>query len=204
MDQQRETEILDGLRAGDPGAWRALYDAHVGAVWQYVALRLGPQRSDVSDVVQEIFLAAARSVRTYDLAQGSLSRWLVGIARRQIALHFRAEARQSRIRRLAESWGPHAQQVAEWLDDREALPGEVLESQELSTLLRAALAELEPTYEELLTQKYLEGISVQQLAAASNSTETAIRSKLARARKMLRRILLTRLAAGSMSEQGNG
>src|SRR6185437_12447852 len=85
MDEQQERDIARGLRAGEADAWRALYDAHAERVWRAVARLMGAQAVDVADVVQETFLAAARSADSYDAARGSLWWWLWGIARRQVA-----------------------------------------------------------------------------------------------------------------------
>ena len=93
MDEQQERELARGLRQGEVMAWRALYDAFAERVWRTVARLMGPGSADVADVVQETFLAAARSARTYDPDRGTLWLWLWGIARRHVAVHYRKENR---------------------------------------------------------------------------------------------------------------
>jgi len=79
MDPSRpEQQIAHGLRDGQRDAWRAMYDAYARQVWCVVARQMGSDAADVADVVQETFLAAARSVRQYDPARGSLWMWLYG------------------------------------------------------------------------------------------------------------------------------
>src|SRR5437868_14526716 len=102
MDDQQECDIARGLRAGDAEAWRSLYDAYAARVWQAVARLMGPESADVADVVQETFLAAARSARTYDASRGSLWLWLWGIARRHVAIYYRKEKRHDRLRSAAD------------------------------------------------------------------------------------------------------
>ena len=58
---------------------------------------MGPPGSDVADVVQETFLAAARSAATFDPGRGPLRVWLWGIARRHVALHYRKKALHHRL-----------------------------------------------------------------------------------------------------------
>jgi RNA polymerase sigma-70 factor (ECF subfamily) len=65
-------------------------------------------------------------------------------------------------------------------------PEAVAERAELAQLVRVTLLELPDDYEHLLTAKYLDDVSVEQLATESRSTETAVRSKLARAREAFR------------------
>jgi RNA polymerase sigma-70 factor (ECF subfamily) len=173
MDEQQEREVARGLAAGNPDAWRALYDAHAERVWRAVARLMGPPGSDVADVVQETFLAAARSARTFDPGRGPLWVWMWGIARRHVALHYRKTGLQRRL--LA--------QVA--VDGRPDASDPLL-ALEAAALVRVTLTELPVEYEALLTAKYLDGEPVDRIAVRERSTEVAVRSKLARARQAFR------------------
>src|SRR5438132_6385538 len=102
MDEAQELNLARGLREGKVDAWRAFYDAFAERVWCSGARWLGPQAADVADVVQETMIAAARSAAGYDPARGSPWFWLLGIARRHVALHFRKEERQQRLRRAGD------------------------------------------------------------------------------------------------------
>jgi RNA polymerase sigma-70 factor (ECF subfamily) len=186
MDDQQEREIVRGLREGHADAWRGLYDAFAEPVWRAVARLAGGSSADVADVVQETFLAAARSAHSYDPDRGTLWLWLWGIARRQLALHFRREGKHDRLRQV-HAWlaGGHGQ-LGRWLEGHGESPATALEAAELTTLVRAALAELPAEYESLLTAKYLDGMSGEQLARLHGCTEGAARSKLARAREAFR------------------
>ena len=183
MDSQQERAVAQGLRDGKPEAWRALYDAYAERVWRCAARLIGGNAADVADVVQETFLAAARSATTYDASRGTLWVWLWGIARRHVALHFRKQQRHDRLRQ-AEAW--LAARNGELLGNREDAPPELLEAAELATLVRVTLTELPADYELLLTAKYLDGESVDSIATQEQSTSQAVRSKLARARQAFR------------------
>lgn len=190
MDEQQEREVVRGLREGRPDAWRTLYDAFAERVWRSIARLLGPNSADVADVVQETMLAAARSARTFDPASGSLWAWLWGIARLQVALHFRKQKRADRIKNPGEWLAIHGGRLAHWLDGSDPTPTDLLETAELASLVRNTLTELPGDYESLLTAKYLDGDSVEQIASRERSTETAVRSKLARAREVFRKTFL--------------
>jgi RNA polymerase sigma-70 factor, ECF subfamily len=185
MDEHREREIALGLQAGKPEAWHALYDEYAAPLWQSVARQMGPQHAEIADVVQETLMSAARSARQFDLRRGSLWMWLCGIARNNIALHFRQQKRRDRLRPGIDG-SAIVVQIMPWLENRRDDPGAALESAELAELVRATLTELPPDYETLLVGKYIEEVTVEQLAAAENSTPVAIRSKLARARQAFR------------------
>ena len=110
----------------------------------------------------------------------------MGIARRHVALHYRNQKRQERIKDAAEQLGAASEQVARWLENRDPSPPDAFASAELATLVRAVLVELPGDYDALLTARYLEGASVEQLAGAHRCTTVAVRSKLARARRVFR------------------
>jgi RNA polymerase sigma-70 factor (ECF subfamily) len=195
MNEQWEHDIAQGLRRGEPDAWRELYDAYAPSVWNAVARRLGPFSADVSDVVQETFLAAASSARNFDGAQGTLWSWLSGIARHHVAQHFRKQERQARIIHAAEALGPRHERVLAWLEHREPAPLDVLVTAEMAILIRATLSSLSEDYEDLLTQKYLDVATVEQMAGQRSASETAVRSRLARARQAFRHALTARITS---------
>lgn len=187
MDDQHERDVALGLRQGKIEAWRALYEAHAEQVWRAVARLLGPSSTDVADVVQETFLAAARSAAGYDPARGSLWVWLWGIARNQVALHYRKQGRLDRLRRAGDWLASCDGTLLRYLHGREGTPpDEALASAELAALVRATLAELPEEYGLLLTAKYLDGRPVEDIARQTRATPTAVRSKLARARQAFR------------------
>jgi RNA polymerase sigma-70 factor (ECF subfamily) len=155
-------------------------------VWQTVARLLGPGSADVADVVQETFLAAARSAGGYDAARGSLGLWLGGIARNHVAVHYRRQERQDRVRRAAQQLHEGGPSVARWLENHEPGPPEMLQQAELAVLVRAVLNELPAEYAGLLQAKYLDGETAEQLAAQRRLSPDAVRSKIARARRAFR------------------
>ena len=196
MDEVQEREVARGLREGDAEAWRALYDAYAERVWRAVARLMGPGSADVADVVQETFLAAARSAGNYDPWRGSLWLWLWGIARRHVALHYRKEKRHDRLRdecsrRVGRVFEAHQRNCGK--PTSSAHPTSALDSladAELADLVRTTLTELPSEYGTVLTARYLDGESVEHIAGQERSTVTAVRSRLARARQAFRQILL--------------
>ncbi len=187
MDDQQERAVALGLRQGKVEAWRALYEAYADRVWRAVARLLGPGSTDVADVVQETFLAAARSAAAYDPERGSLWMWLWGIARNHVALHYRKQEQFDRFRRAGDWLASCNGSLLRYLHGRESVaPEEALAAAELATLVRATLTELPEDYGLLLTAKYLEGLPVEDIARQTRSTSTAVRSKLARARQAFR------------------
>ena len=177
-----QEQLAHGLRSGSASAWQTLYDAYAEAVWRCVARRVGPHAADVADIVQETFLAAARAARSYDPVRGSPWVWLSGIAWRQAALHFR----RKQTRPAGNVNEGVAGKLFDWLDGNADDPAEVLAAAETAAAVRQTLHELPLEYEALLVGKYLDGLSLEELAVAEESSAEGVSSKLARARRAFR------------------
>ncbi len=180
MERSQQACIVAGLRCGDAAAWHALYDEYAEAIWVHVARRVGPFPADVADIVQETFLAAARSAASYDERRGCLWNWLCGIASNQAALHFRKEAQRQRC---ADAF---QRQMSTNVGELLETPASHSLRQEVALVVRDVLHRLPGNYGTLLTARYLDDESVDEMATRLQTTSTAIRSKLARARRAFR------------------
>jgi RNA polymerase sigma-70 factor (ECF subfamily) len=168
-----ERAIRDAVLAGDAGAWRRWYDAHFERLAGYVRWRCGGLRDLADDVLQEAWLAAVRRLRKFDPAKGTLFDWLCGIASNAARNAIRARLRQkARARPLGAT------------DDRpRAGPADPTERAER---VAAALAALPEHYEAVLRAKYLDGLSVNEVAARRGESPKAVESLLSRARQAFR------------------
>jgi RNA polymerase sigma-70 factor, ECF subfamily len=181
-DEPTQHAEIRGLQTGNREAWAKLYDDYSLEVWRYAARLVGGDPAAVADVVQETFLDAARSARSFNPQRGSIWQWLCGIAHHKVAAHWRQTARAARLRELLES---RSVELGRWLNDGQQVPHPV-EQLETAELVRGILAELAADYAALLTAKYLDDRSLSEIAALWGSTVEAIKSKLARARTEFR------------------
>ena len=177
-----QLDVCERLRNGDRTAWAALYENYSIAVWRLTARLVGSDAAGVADVVQEVFLAAAGSARRFDPEQGTLWSWLAGITHRQVSNYWRKAERADRWRTLAECGRID---VVGLLESDET-PEDIFDQREVADLVRRVLAELSTDYAMLLTAKYLDDRSLEDLAAEICGSVEATKSKLARARREFR------------------
>jgi RNA polymerase sigma-70 factor (ECF subfamily) len=182
LSPSEQRVVIRGLRGGDRNAWASLYQNYSEEVWRYAARLVGADEAAVADVVQETFMAAARSAAGFDEDRGSLWGWLTGIVHHQAAAHWRAASRAQRVRALAESGGPEIRRL---LGETEPLDV-AWERRELGDLVRLVLTEMTAEYAALLAGKYLQERTLEDLADAWGCSAEAIKSKLARARREFR------------------
>ena len=187
MDKNTEQEIAKALQEGCREAWRQVYEAYAESVWRNVARLIGGDSATVADVVQETFLAAARSARNFRPDRGSLWIWLWTIAKRQVALHYRRQKPMIALSQARQWWISLDGATFDWIDAKADIPPDILQTRELAALVRCALSELPPEYQMLLVAKYVDAQPIQQIAKRMECSEVAVRSKLARARKAFRK-----------------
>jgi RNA polymerase sigma-70 factor, ECF subfamily len=176
---------LAAAAGGDRDALARLYDEHVDGLYAFVFYRVGGDAALAEDVVQETFTQALRRQADYEPSRGSLATWLSTLSRNVIRDHLRAHRRGDE---LAGAW----QQIDQSLGQifaalaQSPLPGEVLQRNETRDLVNMAIANLPETYRAALTRKYVEGESLDQIAAALGISAEAAKSLLARARRAFR------------------
>jgi RNA polymerase sigma-70 factor, ECF subfamily len=178
LDGDQLTAVTEGLRAGRAEAWAALYDAYALDAWRFAARLVGGDHEATADVVQEAFLAAARSARSFDPERGSLRAWLMGIVHHQVLLHWRRERRGTR--------GEERGAPGRKRHDGEVDPADELLRVERAEHVRRVLSEMPSEYAWLLVAKYVDDRPIAAMAAETAAGTEAVRSKLARARRLFR------------------
>ena len=166
----REQMLRRAVLAGDEAAWRSWYAAEYASLYAYVLWRCAGLREHADDVVQETWLTAVRRIRRFDPLQGSFAGWLRGIAAKVLSNHFRR----------------HQRRRAEPLNGQVAAPRTENQQREQAERIAQALSRLPERYEAVLRSKYVDGLSVADIAAASGETAKSVESLLTRARQAFR------------------
>ena len=146
----------------------ALYDSALPSVYGYLARRCGSAQL-AEDLTSETFLAAVDAVRRATVADLSTA-WLIGVARHKLVDHWRRREREER--RLAAAGPPTAEDP--WEVDLDRLVA-------LDTL-----AGLGAHHRAALTLRYLDGLSVPEVADELGRTVGATEVLLVRARRAFR------------------
>jgi RNA polymerase sigma factor (sigma-70 family) len=92
-DPTMTAESLDAAFAAGRADLRAVYEMHSPLVFSLCRRALGGHAAN--DVTQEVFVSAWRARDRFDPQRGNLAQWLVGITKRRIIDHLRAEGRHS-------------------------------------------------------------------------------------------------------------
>lgn len=182
MQVSEITELPDGVdplveacRDGQPGAFRALYDAHFDFAWR-TARRLGLPEADLDDVVQDAFRIAWQQLDRFTF--GRFTTWLYRIVANVVSERLRR-------RRVREFFGGLLGQ-RERHDD--SLEGRV-EARQTLKLVEQALRKLSREKREAFALFEIEGLSHQEIAELTGAKVETIRTRVHYARRDFERLV---------------
>jgi RNA polymerase sigma-70 factor (ECF subfamily) len=179
MDRERELQLVDGLRAGDPAAFDAVYDEFHPSLYNFLA-RLTNRRDEAEDLLEETWLrlvAHASRLRP----DTRLAAWLFTVAR-----HVHASFCRSRLLEQAHAAGL----LGLWPSGRsEPSPLVAAEASESERRVLLALASLPMIYREVLLLVAVEEMSPADASQVCGVSPATLRQRLSRARALLARRL---------------
>lgn len=180
-----EQDLMRRARQGETDAFEQiviLYERKIYAL----AFRSTGSEADAADLTQEVFLRAWRSLGKFR-GDSAVSTWLYRITM-NLCVDF---SRKKKIQAV-----PLADEEGTELplpDTRAAnLPEAALDSKELSRELSAALGELSEEHRQIVMLRDVSGLSYQEIGRLLSLEEGTVKSRIARARRNLRTILLKR------------
>jgi RNA polymerase sigma-70 factor (ECF subfamily) len=169
-----DRELIGRVLAGDPGAERALYDAHVDRVFRLV-YRMAGDLDRAQDWVQETFIRAFDRLGSFR-GESALGTWLCSIAI-SVSLNGLRQVRRAREREVGlDETAPIGHQP------READP-------DLRTRLGAAIDALPDGYRAVFVMHDVEGYTHDEIARMLGVQPGTSKAQLFRARAKLREAL---------------
>jgi RNA polymerase sigma-70 factor (ECF subfamily) len=173
--------LLARVQNGELSALGVLYDRHYAAVLRFARCMLH-EKTEAEDVVQEVFLTAARVASSFD-GRPSSRAWLVGIAARLVLNRSR---RRARLLRCVQRLGQHTD------EPQPELPVETLLQRELRAELTRALDKLTPQKRVVIVLAEVEGLTGPEIAETLGIPVGTVWTRLHHARHALRAQLRSR------------
>lgn len=186
MSEQQHRAWVQAAAQGDEYAFTCLVKAYQDKIYS-LAYYVTKNHQDAEDVTQEVFLKLWRSMDSYR-EDASVQAWIM-----QIAKHACFDLLRKRKRTATESlYTEHdGEQVERPLadPDGQSNPAEAAAEQDLRQSVERALLALPPDHREVLTLRYINGLSYEQITQVLGQSEGTVKSRLFRAKKSLKNIL---------------
>jgi len=188
--QDYEEHLIRRITDGEHEAFYELIRPHERRVYA-AAFALLRSQEDAEDCAQEAMLKAFKNIRQFR-SEAKFSTWLI-----QIAVN---EARKRRRQKRGDLMEPidqdhdveDAYAPREFADWRE-IPSEALERKEVRDRLAEALSAIGHIYREVFVLRDMEQLSIEDTAKALGISTASVKTRLLRARLMLRDLLAPRL-----------
>ncbi len=168
----QDYELLLAWRDDDAAAGNELVKRHFASLFRFLRSKVPDH---VDELVQHTFLACVEAVERIDESR-SFRAYVFGIARRQLIYHYR------RQRRDGERFDP----MLESVHDLGATPSQIAASRQEHEQVLDALNQLPLDLQCTLELHYWESMTVVEVAAVLEIPPGTVKSRLHRARELLR------------------
>jgi RNA polymerase sigma-70 factor (ECF subfamily) len=183
IDSKNEISV-EALRAGDRGEFARLVDTYSGRLHR-LALKMLGSEPDADDVLQNTFLQAFQHIGEFE-GRSSLSTWLYRITSNEALMLLRKRRPETTFIDIApendEDRNIHPVQFTDWC----CLPEEEFLTAESHDTLDSAVQHLPETLRIVFLLRDIENLSIQETAQALSLSESAVKTRLLRARLRLR------------------
>jgi RNA polymerase sigma-70 factor (ECF subfamily) len=180
-DTDDDLTLVERHRRGDPSAFEEIFRRYERMVFN-LAFRLSGNREEAADLSQDVFLRVYRHVGRFK-GRSSLKTWIYRVAVN--CCRSRAARRRPATQALPEA----AEQVLEQLQDETTSPERRALARDAGRQLAAALRRVQRPYREAVVLRDVEGMSYGEIAAVLGVRLGTVRSRIARGREQLRRIV---------------
>ena len=198
---RREQDLIARVQRGQHELFYDLVRPYERRVYA-AALAILRNEADAEDVAQEAVLKALANIRQFR-AESRFSTWLI-----QITVNEALMRRRRQRTRVVESIDDHRDEEGEYrprdFADWREIPSETLERKEVREKLAEALGSLDRKYREVFMLRDMEQLNIQETAETLGISIASVKTRLLRARLMLRDLLASGWEQGWFSHSPVG
>lgn len=184
--QLTEEELLRRVRDGERHLFYELIRPYERRVFA-TAFAILRNEADAEDVAQEAVLKALRHIRQFR-AESRFSTWLIQITINEARMR-RRKGHAGIMEPIAAYQDEEGQYLPRDFADWREIPSDALERKELRQQLAAAVASLGEKYREVFVLRDMQHLSIEETAKALRISTGSVKTRLLRARLMLRDLL---------------
>jgi RNA polymerase sigma-70 factor, ECF subfamily len=183
-----EQTLVRAMCAGDETAFDRFFREYAPRVYRFVYSRVDRDAQVAEELSQEVLSRAMQRIAGWR-GDAGLFTWLCQMARNEVIDHWRRRQRRERLEVVIEDGSAAADALAALPGDPRLEPERQQLRAELLSSVQVALDSLPENYGNALEWKYIEGLSVTEIAARLGINPVATQSLLARARRSFREAL---------------
>ncbi|HUX36112.1 MAG TPA: sigma-70 family RNA polymerase sigma factor [Candidatus Paceibacterota bacterium] len=171
-----EIKLVESAVRGKASAFGLLYDHYQPKIYRFVLIKVS-RREDAEDITHQVFLNAWQNISNYKDLGFPFSSWLYRIAKNQIIDKYRTKKQEVDL---------------ESVDEEIFADSGISDNIEIKIRLERVMKEiknLKQDYQDVLIMRFVEDLSIKEVAAAVEKSEGAVKLMQHRAIKELKKSL---------------
>lgn len=172
-EQISEKTLVARIMSGDTQALRRYYEEYAPRITRFVYLKVDNEK-DVEEIVSDTLISSLEAFRDFTF-RSSIYTFVCSIAKRKIVDFYRKQ----KIKRIVFSQAPGVEKLFSIL----TTPEDQLDTKLIKQQIETTFTTLDPLYQKILKKKYIDELSVAEIANELSMTFKSVESKLFRARK---------------------
>jgi len=189
LEQLGDDELVARVSRADHAAFEALMRRHNGRLFR-VARTILKDEAEAEDALQEAYLEAYRHIRDFR-GNAQFSTWLTRIVINQALMRVRKQKRDPVVVPITQSRGAPEGEidpsgVNDVVDESGESPSSAILRAEIRNLLEQKIDELPVAFRTVFVMREVEDMTVQETAECLSIPEATVRTRLFRARALLR------------------
>jgi RNA polymerase sigma-70 factor, ECF subfamily len=189
--QEHEAALIGRIQRGEKELFYELIRPYERRVF-VIAFTILRNEADAEDAAQDAFLKAFKYLAQFRF-ESRFSTWLIQVAINEARLRQR-KSHLEIMRPIEDQLNEDGSYTPRDFTDWREIPSEALERKEIREKLVAALGSLAQKYREVFVLRDVEHMSIEETAQALGISAGAVKTRLLRARLMLRDLLSAGLA----------
>ncbi len=167
--------LIKRVKRGDREAFGKLYLKYLDNIYRYIYFRVNQDQPIAEDLAETVFFKAWENIKNFKEDGGTFKAWLYMIAKNTVIDYFR---KPQKTVQLDENL----------VHQTDSLEEKLLKEHEIKDL-NHALSYLTDEQKEVITLKYIEEASNEEIGKILNKNEDAVRALQHRALEKLRKLL---------------
>jgi len=194
-----DVELADRIARRDQAAFETLMRRHNGKLFR-VARAIVRDDAEAEDVLQDAYLVAYKQIGEFR-GEAQLSTWLTRIVINQALMRLRRQKRERVVVpfRSEDDRGPHLSEV---IDHKAESPTDATLRAEARRMLERRIDELPVAFRTVFVMREVEDMTVEETATCLSIPSATVRTRLFRARALLRESLARDLDAATVEVFG--
>lgn len=172
-----ENIIIKKAKNGNAEAFGLLYDHYFEQIYRFIYLKVS-HKEDAEDLVHQVFLQALKKIKDYEDIGFPFSSWLYKIARNEVVDFYRSKKTNTALEELENVLSSDDINIKDKLDLKIQIEK-----------VKEAIKKIKPEYQDVIIMRFIEDLSIKEVAEILDKTEGSIKLIQHRAINSLKKIL---------------